>query len=89
MNAVADARASQAARQLKVADVLRAKTLFTDQELSLTRLFSRLAHRAQAVVEYLEPLSRRHTLDSELSDILRTAKHTLKVRAKQRFKGHN
>lgn len=89
MNVVADARASQTARQLKVTDALRAKSLFTEQELVLARLFSRLSHRAQAVVDYLEPLSRRHALDSELSDILRTAKHTLRVREKQQAKARN
>lgn len=77
MNAISHSRASHAIKQVKGVAPLKAQMLFSPAQLVMTRLFSGLAHRAQAVVDFLEPFAKRQPLDGELNAILRKAQDTL------------
>ena len=84
MNIQANARTSSIVRNAQSNPVLRAYELFTAQELSATRFFASMPHRAQAVVDYLEPKAQFHVFDSDLRSILRTAKTTIARSSKRR-----
>ena len=89
MNVIANARASAAARHIQSVPLIRASSLFTDNELAQARLFANLPRTAGAVENYLAPYAKRGTLDETLAKLLRTAQATVNANAARDLRTHN